>query len=72
MPSLSRHGEIGQVLVEVEEGRAGEVAGGVELPPALGRAQLPATVDELVAHPGIVSARTSGYNAHTCVGGFSS
>src|SRR5581483_2635328 len=49
--------------VDVEEGRARDVACTVEVPSALGRAELPAAIDEAVAHRGIVSIRRSGYNA---------
>jgi hypothetical protein len=38
-----------EVGVDVEEARAGNVAGEVELTPARGIAELPAAVDELVA-----------------------
>jgi hypothetical protein len=41
-----RRREIG---VDVEEARAGDVTFQIELPAALGRTELPATVDELVA-----------------------
>jgi predicted aconitase len=46
-PALTgRRREIG---VDVEEARAGDVTFEIELPAALRRAELPATVDELVA-----------------------
>jgi hypothetical protein len=46
-PALAgRRREIG---VDVEEARAGDVTFEIELPAALGRGELPATVDELVA-----------------------
>ncbi|MDX6414664.1 MAG: hypothetical protein QOH23_2074 [Gaiellaceae bacterium] len=46
-PALTgRSGEIG---VDVEEARAGDVTFEIQLPATLGRAELPATVDELVA-----------------------
>jgi hypothetical protein len=38
-----------QVGVDVEEARAGDVTFEIQLAAALGRAELPATVDELVA-----------------------
>ena len=50
MPALVGDGEVGEVLVHVEERGARHVPGEIELAPALGRAQLPAAVDELVAH----------------------
>jgi hypothetical protein len=40
----------GEVLVHVEERRAGDVACEVELPAAPGVTELPAAIDELVAH----------------------
>jgi hypothetical protein len=45
-PAFARRSR--EVLVDVEEGRAGDVSGEKELTPAAGRAQLPAAVDELV------------------------
>ena len=39
----------GEVPVDVKEARAGNVSFEVELPPAIGLPELPATVDELVA-----------------------
>jgi hypothetical protein len=39
----------GEIRVDVEEARAGDVSGEVELAAAAGLAELPATVDELVA-----------------------
>lgn len=38
-----------EISVYVEEARAGDVTLEIQLPAALGRAELPATVDELVA-----------------------
>src|SRR5207253_3393966 len=40
----------GEILVHVEERRTRNVPGEVELAPLPGRAELPATVDELIAH----------------------
>ena len=62
MAPLALDGEIGQVLVEVEERGPGHVAGEIELAAAARRAELPAAVDEAVAHGEIVSSRGSGYN----------
>ena len=50
MPSLSFHGQIGEIRVHVEEGRPWDVTRAVELPPQLRIPELPAAVDELVAH----------------------
>ncbi len=50
MAALAERREVGEVLVHVEKRGAGHVAREVELPASLGRSELPAAVDELVAH----------------------
>ena len=52
-PALARRR--GEVLVHVQERGAGNVPGEVELPAASGVAEIPAAVDELVAHGPIVT-----------------
>lgn len=49
MPALSLDGEVGQIVVDVEKRGARDVALEVELAASAGTAELPATVDELVA-----------------------
>ena len=44
-------GRGGEVALDVEERRAGDVPGEVELAPAVGVAELPSAVDEAVTHP---------------------
>jgi hypothetical protein len=39
----------GEIGIDIEEARAGDVPGEIELAPAPGGAELPAAVDELVA-----------------------
>jgi hypothetical protein len=50
MPTRIGHREIRQVVVDVEEGRAGNMAGEIELTPPRRIPQLPAAVHELNAH----------------------
>ena len=50
MPSLTFDREIRELGVDVEEGRAGNVAGEIELTAQSGLAKLPAAVHELVPH----------------------
>src|SRR5437763_8091492 len=50
MPPLIRNREIGEVLVDVEERRARDVAGEVRLPPPARVAELPPAVDEPIPH----------------------
>ena len=50
MPSLAGDGQVREILVDVEERRARDVAREIELPSALRRVQLPPAVDELVPH----------------------
>jgi hypothetical protein len=47
MPTCVRYGQIGEVLVDVEERGTRDVPGEIELVPAPWVAELPATVDEL-------------------------
>ena len=47
MPTCVRYGQIGEVLVDLEERGARDVPGEIELVPAPRVAELPATVDEL-------------------------
>src|ERR1700758_295027 len=68
MPAFARR--VGEVDVDVEERGPRDVTGEVQLAPALGCAELPAAVDELVVHAAIVSVATSGYNETRCAGGF--
>ena len=63
MPPLSGHGQVREVLLDVEERRARDVTRPVELAPTARIAHLPAAVDEPVAHATIVSLRVTGYNA---------
>jgi hypothetical protein len=49
MPALTLDGEVGEVLVDVEERGARDVALEIELEASAGAAELPAAVDELVA-----------------------
>jgi hypothetical protein len=56
MASLPLDGEVREILVDVEERGAGDVAREVELAAAAGVAELVAAVDELVPHPAIVTA----------------
>jgi len=49
-----------KIRVDVEEGGAGDVALGVELTSSGGIPQLPAAVDELVAHSAIVTRTAPG------------
>ena len=50
MPARAGHGQVRQLLVDVEERRAGNMSREVELAPSRGRAELPAAVDELRPH----------------------
>jgi hypothetical protein len=50
MSSLTLHGQIREIRVRVEEGGARDMTGEVELPSLVRISQLPAAVDELVAH----------------------
>jgi hypothetical protein len=52
VPALA--GRCREVLLDVEERGAGNVAGEIELAPPLRVAELPPTVDELVAHAPVV------------------
>jgi hypothetical protein len=49
MPALTFDGHIGEILVDVEKRRAGDVAFEVQLFPLAWTAELPPAVDELVA-----------------------
>jgi hypothetical protein len=63
MPAGIRHRQVGEIDVDVEKRRSRDVAGEIELPAALRRTELPAAVDDLRPHPGIVSIPANGYNA---------
>src|SRR5581483_4334433 len=63
MPAGVRHGEVGELLVDVEERGARNVTREVELAPATGRSELPAAVDELNPH-GIESSGGLRSHAH--------
>ena len=60
MTARSLEGQVGKVFVHVEERGAGNVPREIELTPAGRVAELPAAIDELVAHRAIVTWQPSG------------
>jgi hypothetical protein len=60
MPALALHGQVGEVRVHVEKRCAGNVTLEVELAASVQVPELPAAVDELVAHGPIVTTAASG------------
>jgi hypothetical protein len=63
MPPLALDRKVGEIFVDVQERRPGDVAGEVELPTSARVAELPATVDELVAVYGAGIPARSGARA---------
>src|SRR5690348_9877534 len=69
MPPGTGHRQVGEVVVDVEERGAGDMAGEVQLPAPGGVAELPAAVDELVSHgstiaPGDCAPTSVGSTTH--------
>jgi hypothetical protein len=70
MPARVRHGEIGELGLDIGERRARDVPLEVELAPATGATELPAAVDDAVPHAGERSraANTAGIAEWCSVG----
>jgi hypothetical protein len=60
MPALALDGQVGKILVHVQERGARNVAAEIELAALIRLAELPAAVDELVAHGAIVTVEGLG------------
>ena len=63
MPPLRRGGQVGEIVVDVEERGPGNVARDIELASSSGRAELPPAVDELIAHDPNISRDLQGCSA---------